>query len=1349
MSERTLPPIPVIAYPAELPVSGRRDDIARAIRDHQVVIVAGATGSGKTTQLPKICLELGRESIAHTQPRRIAARTIAERVAEELGTELGGLVGYQVRFTDRVSESTRIKVMTDGILLNEIHRDRELRRYDTIIIDEAHERSLNIDFLLGYLKRLLPRRPDLRVIITSATIDPESFARHFADGAGEPAPIIEVSGRTYPVEIRYRPLVAESAGSGSGEDADDEGAAAEDRDVQQGILDALDELERESAGDVLVFLSGESEIRDAEAAVRAHYTTGRGARRGGETEVLPLYGRLSSADQHRVFEPSKVAGLRRRIVLATNVAETSLTVPGIRYVVDAGTARISRYSARSKVQRLPIEPISQASANQRSGRSGRTSEGIAIRLYSEEDYGRRPEFTDPEVLRTNLAAVILQMASLGLGAVEEFPFLTPPDARGIRDGVDLLRELGAIDDADAATGPQLTRIGRQLARLPIEPRFARMVLESKAQGVSREVLAIVAGLTIQDPRERPLERREQADAMHARFVDPTSDFLTLLNLWNHLEEQQRELSGNAFRRMCRNEFLNYLRVREWQDLYRQLVRLAKPLGLHVAKEAAAPNPDGIHRALLAGLLSQVGIRDDSRTSSGRGGAGGQREAERRGRRQQAEFAGARNARFVVFPGSALAKKPPAALMAAELVETSRLFARTAAAIDPAWAEQLAGPLAKRSYSEPRWERRQGSAVADEKVTLFGVVIVPKRRVQLARIDAALARELFIRHALVEEDWDWNRLDQRVYAFIRKNRQLRRELGELEERTRRRDVLGGDEAVVAFYEQRLPADATDARAFERWWRAEHRRSPDLLTMSTADLVGEEEISTDGGFPDRWRQGDQTLTLRYRFEPGAEDDGVSVLVPLVLLPRLEQTGFDWQVPGLRDELITAMLRTLPKVLRRQVVPAAEWAAKISAELPAGPESGELRPPFAEQVAGVIKRLTYAPVTAEDFDLDRLPPHLRVTFRAVDERGRTVGDDKDLGALQLRLADRASRAVASTFADGGRGTRRGRGSGDGRADAAGATSGPAGPDRAASRPGASGRATAASAFAEQAGVTSWTWESIPEHVDTRQAGNVVRAYPALVDEGASVALRLVPTAEERDRASRRGIRRLLVLATPSPVAYVQEHLSNQEKLALASSAYAGPRALLDDCLAAVVDAELRARHPDGLVRTRAEFEAVRDAVSANVMDRMFETVSLVSRILVAARDADRAISKASSLQLMSALADARSQLEALVPSGFVSATGLERLRHLPRYLEAITVRVQRMQDNPGRDRQWLTEFDQARSAYAKAGGTIPIDPETDPRLVRVRWMLEELRVGLFAQELRTAETVSVKRIVKALAE
>lgn len=1329
--------LPAITYPADLPVSGQREEIARAIRDHQVVIVAGATGSGKTTQLPKICLELGRERIAHTQPRRIAARTIAERISEELAAELGDLVGYQVRFTDRASESTRIKVMTDGILLNEIHNDRDLRRYDTIIIDEAHERSLNIDFLLGYLKRLLPRRPDLRVIVTSATIDPESFARHFADASGEPAPVIEVSGRTYPVEVRYRPLVAESGAGEGGEDSDDEGAAAEDKDVQRGILDALDELEREASGDVLVFLSGESEIRDAEAAVRAHAMR----RGGGETEVLPLYGRLSSADQHRVFEPSKVAGLRRRVVLATNVAETSLTVPGIRYVVDAGTARISRYSTRSKVQRLPIEPISQASANQRSGRSGRTSDGIAIRLYSEEDHERRPEFTDPEILRTNLAAVILQMASLGLGAIEDFPFLTPPDTRGIRDGLDLLRELGAIDDGGSGDGPQLTRVGRQLARLPIEPRFARMVLESKAQGVSREVLAIVAGLTIQDPRERPLDRREQADGFHARFVDPTSDFLTLLNLWNHLEQQQRELSGSAFRRMCRAEFLNYLRVREWQDLYRQLVRLAKPLGLHVASVAGAPNPDGIHRALLAGLLSQIGLRDDSKTSSGRGGAGAARESERKGRRQQAEFLGARNARFVVFPGSALAKKPPAALMSAELVETSRLFARMNAAIDPAWAEQLAGPLAKRTYSEPRWERRQGSAVADEKVTLFGVPIVSKRRIQLSRVDPALARELFIRHALVQEDWDTSRLDRRVFSFVRANRGLRRELGEVEERTRRRDILAGDEAVVAFYEAKVPADVSDTRAFERWWRGEHRTRPDLLTMTRADLLGDESEADRGeGFPDRWRQADQTYSLSYRFEPGADDDGVTVVVPLVLLPRVRPDGFDWQVPGLRDELITALLRTLPKVLRRQVVPAAEWAAKLSAELTDGPEAGAERDSLTVVIAQAIRRLTFAPVDPSDFDLDRVPPHLRVTFRAVDDRGRTVGSSKDLIELQARLADRSRDAVAKAVSGGARVQRPAqRASRDPDAAEAGSETPPSSAPEPARPVG----------IAERSGVTAWEWDELPAHVDTRQAGNVIRAYPALVDERTSVALRLVATAEERDRATRRGIRRLLVLATPTPVAYVQEHLSNDEKLSLAASAYPGTRALLDDCLAACVDAELRARHPDGIVRTRAEFDAVRDAVSAVILDRMFETVALVARILRAARDADRAISGASSIHLMAALGDVRTQLAALVPAGFVSTTGLDRLRHLPRYLEAIAVRVRKLVDNPGRDRQAMNQLEPAVAAFEAAGGRIPIDPEADPRLVRVRWMLEELRVGLFAQELRTAETVSPQRVAKALAD
>ncbi|HZK59626.1 MAG TPA: ATP-dependent RNA helicase HrpA, partial [Cryobacterium sp.] len=751
----------------------------------QVVILAGATGSGKTTQLPKICLELGRESIGHTQPRRLAARTIAERIAEELGQEVGQTVGYQVRFTDRVGADTRIKLMTDGILLNEMHRDRMLRKYDTIIIDEAHERSLNIDFLLGYLRQLLPKRPDLKLIITSATIDPQSFAKHFAAADGTPAPIIEVSGRTYPVEIRYRALVAEP---GIEDDELTDAAPAVDRDYIEGISAALDELERESNGDVLVFLSGETEIRDAADALQGKFAS---SGRTSPTEILPLYGRLSSADQHRVFQPSTVAGVRRRIVLATNVAETSLTVPGIKYVIDAGTARISRYSVRSKVQRLPIEAISQASANQRSGRSGRTSDGIAIRLYSEEDFTRRPEYTEPEILRTNLAAVILQMISLGLGDIAAFPFLTPPDSRGVKDGLDLLAELGAVAPGTAVGVSRLTRIGQQLAQLPIDPRFGRMVIESKTQGTSREVMAIVSGLTIQDPRERPLERRAQADQQHARFADPTSDFLSLLNLWNYLETQQKELGSSAFRRLCKTEFLNYLRVREWQDVYRQLRQLAKPLGLHIGDPSV--NPDGIHRSLLAGLLSHIGLKDAAKKDAAK-----------------TDYVGARQQRFVLFPGSALAKKQPNAVMSAELVETSRLFARMNAAIDPAWAEPLAGDLCKRSYSEPHWEKKQGSVVAYERVTLYGVPIIPRRRIQFSRVDPAHARDLFIRHALVEGEWDIARLDQRISAFDRANALLRSELAELEERTRRRDILFDDEAVFEFYNQRIPADVCSTR-----------------------------------------------------------------------------------------------------------------------------------------------------------------------------------------------------------------------------------------------------------------------------------------------------------------------------------------------------------------------------------------------------------------------------------------------------------------------------------------------------------------------------------------------------------
>ncbi|KQR31230.1 ATP-dependent RNA helicase HrpA [Curtobacterium sp. Leaf154] len=1276
-------PLPVITYPPELPVSQRRDDIAAAIRDNQVVIVAGATGSGKTTQLPKICLELGREHIGHTQPRRIAARTIAERVAEELGGgELGGLVGYQVRFTDKVSSETRVKLMTDGILLNEIHFDRDLKRYDTIIIDEAHERSLTIDFLLGYLKRLLPRRPDLKLIITSATIDPESFSKHFDD-----APIIEVSGRTYPVEIRYRPLVAEDQDDDADDESDsrtgDSGNAADDRDTLQGITDALDELAQEDPGDVLVFLSGENEIRDAQDAIEGKRYPG--------TEVLPLYGRLSAADQHRVFERRHTPGVRRRVVLATNVAETSLTVPGIKYVIDTGTARISRYSPRAKVQRLPIEAISQASASQRSGRAGRTSAGIAIRLYSEDDFGRRPEYTDPEILRTNLAAVILQMISLGFGDIESFPFLQPPDSRGVKDGLDLLRELRAVDKDG-----RITKSGRQLTRLPIDPRLGRMVLEAGRQGVGREVIAIVSALSIQDPRERPLEKRAHADQLHARFADPTSDFLTLLNLWNHIEEQQEELSSSAFRRLCKAEFLNYLRIREWQDLYRQLSRAAKQVDVRVG-QARSEDGDAVHRALLSGLLSQIGLRD----------------------REKRDYLGSRNTRFVVFPGSVLAKKQPDAVMAAELVETSRLFARTVGRIDPAWVEPLAGDLLKRTYGEPHWEKKQGAVVAYERVTLFGVPIVQRRRVQYSRIDPEHSRELFIRHALVEGEWESQQ------AFDRANRKLRKELEQLEERTRRRDILLDDENVYEFYDARIPADVATTRDFEGWWRTTRREQPDLLTMRRSDLLDEsaaEAAEDDVEYPTQWHSGDQRLAIQYRFEPGAQDDGVSVQVPLALLPRMREEGFDWQVRGLRRELVTALIKSLPKQIRKNVVPAADWAEKIVAELPDDAPT-EPTESFRATLARAIQRMTYVPVSESDFDLTRVPAHLLPTWAVVDERGRRVETGKDLGALQTKLKDRTQQSVASATAKG-----TGRSGGAARVASAGA-----------GRP------------LEQSGLTAWPDQDLPQTLDTKQAGGVIRAYPSLVEEGtgpkATVGVQLLATPSDRVVRMPAGVRRLVMHAVPSPVSYIQSHLTAQEKLALAASPYPSTAALFDDVLAAVVDAGIRRAHPDGMVFTKAGFEAVRDAVSATVVDTMFTAVSEVAAVLAAQRSAERALKQANSMSLLAALSDMRQQMERLVFPGFVAVAGLDRLRRIRVYLQGIEARVQKLLQNPGRDATWMREVTVATDRYTDAGGVFPPAVGAHPELVHARWMLEEFRLSLFAQELGTAETVSLQRITKAL--
>ncbi|MBN7794816.1 ATP-dependent RNA helicase HrpA [Microbacterium esteraromaticum] len=1318
---------PVIAYPSELPVSAARHEIADAIRDHQVVIVAGATGSGKTTQLPKICLELGREHIAHTQPRRLAARTIAERVAEELHVELGDLVGYKVRFTDQVSKSTRIALMTDGILLNEIHRDRLLSRYDTIIIDEAHERSLNVDFLLGYLRRILPERPDLKVIITSATIDPESFAAHFADADGEPAPIIEVSGRTYPVEVRYRALTTpeESAEDGpkpanparSGRNLRSSEQSEPDDEVSA-IVAALRELDREPAGDVLVFLPGEAEIRDAADAVRGAYRSAT-----APVEVLPLYGRLSATEQHRVFEPSKVAGVRRRVILATNVAETSLTVPGIKYVIDTGTARISRYSARSKVQRLPIEAVSQASANQRSGRAGRTSSGIAIRLYSEEDFERRPEFTEPEVLRTSLASVVLQMLSLGFGDIAAFPFLTPPDSRGVKAAFDLLTEIGAVETTRGAE-PRLTRIGRDISRMPMDPRFARMLVEAGRTGVIDEVMPIVAGLSIQDVRERPSadappSAREAAERAHARFIDPTSDFLTLLNLWNHLREQQKELGSSAFRRMCRTEHLNYVRVREWFDVHRQLRTLVKTAKPQDRGEAAA-DPDAVHRAILSGLLSQIGILDE-RTAA----KGVNKTPSKDQKRRITEYRGARGIRFSIFPGSGLRKKSPQAVMAAEIVETSRTFARTVAAIDPAWAESLAGDLAKRQVSEPHWSKDAGAAVAFEKVTLFGVEIIPRRRVQFARIDRAGARELFLRHALVEGEWDPSRIDKRVSAFWRANTELRRRLEKLEERERRRDILAGDEAVYAFYDERIPRDVFDVRSFEKWWRETLASTPKLLVMRESDLLDDDGRTDQGEFPTRWTQGDQVLGLAYRFEPGAADDGVSVVVPLALLQQIRDTGFDWQVPGLRAELITALLRALPKAIRRHVVPAADWAEKFGTELAAEAPEHHLGTPtrsLKEALARLIQPLANQPVSAADFDDTRVPGHLQMNFRAVDERGRVAGSARDLGELQQKLSDRSRQSVTRSL------------------------------QRPAPRAGAARDAKAVAAASVRAPIerddlTDWTFGDLPDVLDTKVAGGTVRGYPAVIDRGASVSVRVEATADAATAATREGVLRLVLLNLPSPASYVQSHLTAPEKLALAASPYASVAALIEDSRVAVVRALIEQHLPGGVTRNQAEYTRVRDAVNAELVDSLFACVSLVARVLTKSRDVERGIKAQNSLALLGPLNDIRTQLAGLIRPGFISSTGVERLSHLPRYLDGMLDRLKTLSNEPGKDRTRMTEYERMQKVFEDAGGTIPLPADAPAALVEVRWLLEEYRISVFAQRLGTAQPVSPQRIMKAL--
>ncbi|MFI7871092.1 ATP-dependent RNA helicase HrpA [Streptomyces salinarius] len=1247
--------VPAVSYPEQLPVSQKKDEIAAAIRDHQVVIVAGETGSGKTTQIPKICVELGRGvrgMIGHTQPRRIAARTVAERVADELDTPLGEAVGWKVRFTDQVNpQSTFIKLMTDGILLAEIQTDRELRAYDTIIIDEAHERSLNIDFLLGYLAQLLPKRPDLKVVITSATIDPERFSRHFGD-----APIIEVSGRTYPVEVRYRPLLEED-----GDDAD--------RDQITAITDAVEELMGEGKGDILVFLSGEREIRDtADALEKKKYRF---------TEVLPLYARLSHAEQHRVFQQHT----GRRIVLATNVAETSLTVPGIKYVIDPGFARISRYSHRTKVQRLPIEPVSQASANQRKGRCGRTSDGICIRLYSEDDFNSRPEFTDAEILRTNLASVILQMTAAGLGDIEKFPFIDPPDHRNIRDGVQLLQELGALDPAQKDVRKRLTDTGRKLAQLPVDPRLARMVLEADKNGCVREVMVIAAALSIQDPRERPAEKQAQADQQHARFKDETSDFLAFLNLWRYVREQQKERGSSSFRRMCKQEYLNFLRIREWQDIYTQLRTVAKQMGIHLNDADDAAPDDRVHVSLLAGLLSHVGMKDVKEGAKN-------------------EYLGARNAKFAIFPGSALFKKPPRFVMSAELVETSRLWARVNAKIEPEWVEPLAGHLLKRTYSEPHWEKDQAAVMAYEKVTLYGVPIVAQRKVNYGRIDPEVSRELFIRNALVEGDWRTH------HKFFADNRKLLTEVEELEHRARRRDILVDDETLYDFYDQRVPEHVVSGAHFDSWWKHKRHEQPDFLDFEREMLINEKAGAvTKDDYPDSWRQGPLKFRVTYQFEPGADADGVTVHVPLQVLNQVTDEGFDWQIPGLREQVVTELIRSLPKPVRRHYVPAPNYAqAFLDRAVP-------LQEPLTVTMARELKRMVGVPFDAEDFDWAKVPDHLKITFRIVDERRRKLAEDKDLEALKLRLRPKARKALSQ---------------------AAAAT---------AQRSGGESL--------ERSGLTDWTIGTLTRVFETRRAGQPVKAYPALVDDGPqanTVSVRLFDTEAEQTQAMWKGTRRLILRNIPvNPAKFASENLTNQQKLGLSANPHGSIQALFDDCAMAAAD-KLIADF-GGPAWDEESYRKLYDKVRAEIVDTTVRTVGQVQQVLAAWQACERRLKTVRSPALLANLQDVRTQLDALVKPGFVTEAGIRRLPDLMRYLVAADRRLQQMPTGAQRDTSRMEKVHEMRDEYAWLLEQMPQGRPVPQQVLEVRWMIEELRVSYFAHALGTAYPVSDKRIVKAI--
>ncbi len=1234
-----------IEYPPELPISQRHDELLEVIRDHQVVVIAGETGSGKSTQLPKLCLELGRGVdglIGHTQPRRIAARSIAERVASELGETVGQRIGYTVRFNDQVGAATMVRLMTDGILLAEIQRDRRLSKYDTIIIDEAHERSLNIDFLLGYLRQLLPKRPDLKVIITSATIDTQRFSEHFHD-----APIVEVSGRTYPVEMRYRPLDPT-------EDAAPSDLArlenAEVRDQPQAIGEAVQELQAAGDGDILVFCSGEREIRDAAEAL-----TDLELR---NTEIIPLYARLSSAEQQRVFQPHT----GRRVVLATNVAETSLTVPGIRYVVDSGFARISRFNRRTKVQRLPIEGISQASANQRAGRCGRLGPGICIRLYSEADFDARDEFTEPEIQRTNLASVILQMAAIGLGNIERFPFVDPPDSRSIRDGVALLEELDAVHPGKEGTRKWLTPIGRKLARIPLDPRLARMILEADRNGCLQEVLIITAGLSIQDPRERPRGPNQQAALeLHNRFKDPSGDFIAYLHLWEYLSRERRERSSNQFRRMCRSEYLHYMRVREWSDVLSQLRRVARDLGLKVNHQAA--EVDQIHLSLLAGLLSQVAMKDPTGP----------------------EFRGARNAKLMIAPGSVFSRNSPKWIMAGELVETNRLWARVVARIEPEWLEKVGAHLVKRTYADPWWDPERGSAVSTEAVTLYGLPLVGNRRLNWGRIDPVDARARLLLHGLVRNEWDAHD------DFAERNADAVAEVVELENRHRRHDLLVDEAARLAFFDARVNLDITTRRQFDKWWNRTRRDEPHRLDFRRSDLIRPEAADLDdSGFPEVWHHGDIELNLSYAFDTGSAEDGTLVDVPVGVLHRLDPAVFEWNVPALRHELVVNLLRTLPRPLRKELVPIPITVQELFDEL--DPTAGGL----VDELVRVLATKRGLAVRADDFDWQRVPHHLRPWFRAHDDDLLILAEGYDLEAVKTLLDERVRAEL---------GEQR--------------------------HP------------LERDGLIDWTFGDLPTVISTTGLGVAVDAFPTLVDQGDAVGIRLAPTADEQAEAMWAGTRRLLRLRLPSPYKALDRLLSNEAKLALVIGPHGSVANWADDVATAAVDQLLLAA--GGPSWTEAGFRAVEASAKAGYGKALHAVASSGAQIAVLIRDVERELAELHAPAFDIARTDLRRQLAALVYPDHLTGLGAERLDDLARYLRAMLVRIDRLREDPRRDTATLARIVPLEQRSDHVAATVGWSEALD----EVIWGLQELRVSLFAQSIGTNGPVSEKRLKAQLSK